>query len=137
MGEKTVQLQKGFAEKNKAKAEQKKFEILKDQVYRPDDEVTITGDKFYALLNFISESRNKRIIVVVNQGGNMIGQALNPEYQDLERQYQIITRCHEENYDAGLTVDREILVKELQQAQKEAGAKVKVSKKSEDVQVES
>lgn len=100
-----------------------KQEDVRSRAYMPTSELPITGEEFMTLRFLLKEARNKRISVVINNEGKLIGQTMPNQDMDIDEIFAYVERMHKKFYDKGLTVDIETLRNELSNAQSQEEVK--------------
>lgn len=118
MGKYSEQLNKKFKNKYMEKKQNQENQKYFNQAYRPDAEVKLTGEKFMYLRKLIQDIRGERVIRVIDNVGNQVGQGLPPRDFDIENLYAYLESLHREQVDLGNTVSIEVLKKEFMEAQK-------------------
>lgn len=89
-------------------------------LFRPEATLPITGEEFLTLHYDIVQARNARMVLVnVNNNGTVLnGQGIAEKDLDLERMFILVEKIYKRFLDAGLGVDRDVLVKELEDTNK-------------------
>lgn len=118
MGDATKKLDKKFRIKNQQKNMEKTNTKYTDQAYRPDTEVKLTGEQFLTLKKLIQDIRGERIIRVIDNGGQTLGQGLSYKDFDVENLYAYCEQLHRKNVDEGITIPLDQLRKEYEEESK-------------------
>lgn len=88
--------------------------------YRPNEALPLTGEAFLTLRHRILQARNARVIQILGEtpaGRGVIGQGLHPNDNDIEALLSTVNAMHKAFVDAGLGVNVEVLIQEMEAEQ--------------------
>lgn len=129
MGQHAENVQQNINEKN----QQEKEDQINNAAYYPDQEITLTGEQFFTLIQQAKEARTERVHMVMDRQGEMIGQSISGKDMDIEKLFQNLNSIHREKYENGETVPLEEVQKELKRQEQEKQQSEPQSKNEEDV----
>lgn len=118
MGQHAEETQQRINNQNKQQQEEK----YRSAAYRPDQEVTLTGEQMFYLREMIMNARNQRVHVVTDTTtGKQTGISMSQQDMDLDQLWSYFEQIHRQKVDNEETIPIEQLREELKEQEEDEG----------------